>query len=189
MSPHHPASSPAYQRYSHLRSSNSPGPPPAKDMQHHAVMTRPSQSYFNNGYPPSECTDCSTECTDSVCSTANEITSQCTDQCVVIACSDPEHGSPNCTDGHSYCDFVCDSTADCADCNGLDALVSVILTPILCSPLISFFSCSVAKTIIPVTLTRPDPQMFRNRFHSKRWEDNTLGIPPSQPYFAIVQSW
>jgi len=141
MSPRLTVSSSTYQRYSHLRSSNSPGPPLSKDMQHHAVMTHPPH-HWNQGdtkygyphpFPVSECADCDTECTEPICSTVNEITSQCTDQCVVIACSDPEHGSLNCTDGHSYCDFVCDSATECTDCNDFDAFVSGIFPVNFCA--------------------------------------------------------
>lgn len=126
------ASPSTYLPYSHLRSGKSPGRPPVHDMQHHPIVTPvPPQwnpVYAKYGYPyaisPSECADCNTECREPTCSTSDELTSQCTDQCVVITCSDPEHDSLNCADSHSSCDFVCDSATDCTDCNGFDAFVS-----------------------------------------------------------------
>ncbi|KAF8075003.1 hypothetical protein FPV67DRAFT_1409330 [Lyophyllum atratum] len=54
---------------------------------------------------------------------STEITSQCTDQCVVIACSDPDHNEVNQCHGNGDlpCDLVCDDgTANCTDCDGFD---------------------------------------------------------------------
>ncbi len=132
MSPRLTASPPTYQRYSHLRSSHSPGPLFARGMQYHAVMTHPQQlrnqgntkNDYPHPFPTSECEDCNTQYTEPIYSTAGVLTSQCTEQCVVIACSDPEHVNLNCTDEHSYCDFACDSETDCPDCNNFDTLVS-----------------------------------------------------------------
>ncbi|KAF5362573.1 hypothetical protein D9756_002491 [Leucocoprinus leucothites] len=124
MSPQ-PAFSPSsYHPYSHLRSRTSTEFKP--DMQHRPTMSQPPPQWtptyakFGHPYPISVpgCADCSPECTESMCSTSGHLTSQCTDQCVVIACSDPEHSSLN-----SSCDFICDSEADCAGCNGLDAFI------------------------------------------------------------------
>ncbi|KAF9478249.1 hypothetical protein BDN70DRAFT_880209 [Pholiota conissans] len=55
----------------------------------------------------------------------DQLTAQCTDQCVVIACSNPNHPESICarTGPHTQCDFVCDEGVDCADCHGFDAFL------------------------------------------------------------------
>ncbi|KAJ6474610.1 hypothetical protein C8R47DRAFT_1143753 [Mycena vitilis] len=46
-------------------------------------------------------------------------TSQCTDQCVVVACSDDDPiCEMECPGGH--CDLVCEDASNCKDCNGFD---------------------------------------------------------------------
>lgn len=72
------------------------------------------------------CADCVTECNEPTCPPGAIITSQCTDQCVVIACNDPDHGDMNCHGGRgpSHCDLVCDGAANCTDCSGFDEFVS-----------------------------------------------------------------
>ncbi|KIK09005.1 hypothetical protein K443DRAFT_83877 [Laccaria amethystina LaAM-08-1] len=63
-------------------------------------------------------------CVEPLCSTTSEFTEQCTDQCVVVACTDPEHPEAICHPGeHVHCDLVCDSSANCTDCNGFDAFL------------------------------------------------------------------
>ncbi|OAX39818.1 hypothetical protein K503DRAFT_688831 [Rhizopogon vinicolor AM-OR11-026] len=54
-----------------------------------------------------------------------EITSQCTDQCVVVACDDPTHPEPSChvAGGDTVCDSACLVDEDCADCPGLEELL------------------------------------------------------------------
>ncbi|KAF8202468.1 hypothetical protein BJ912DRAFT_944900 [Pholiota molesta] len=56
---------------------------------------------------------------------ADQLTAQCTDQCVVIACSNPDHPESICprTGSHTQCDFVCDEAVDCVDCHGFDAFL------------------------------------------------------------------
>ena len=74
--------------------------------------------------PSSPCVSCNTlpGCASS------ELTAQCTDQCVVIVCNDPDHGEASCS-GAQYvqCDPTCDEIYGCSDCYGLDALVSLYL--------------------------------------------------------------
>lgn len=59
---------------------------------------------------------------------ASEITSQCTNKCVVVACNDPGHGEINChgAPGDGHCDLVCNGTTDCTDCTGFDEFVSTL---------------------------------------------------------------
>jgi len=70
------------------------------------------------------------ECLEPHCAPSKELTAQCTDQCVVIACSDPNHAESICGgDGtHTHCDLDCDETIDCTDCHGFDAFVSANLS-------------------------------------------------------------
>lgn len=59
----------------------------------------------------------------------DKLTDQCTDQCVVIACDDPEHASMCRGAGDlAHCDFDCDAAVECTDCNGFDAFVSFLLS-------------------------------------------------------------
>jgi hypothetical protein len=72
--------------------------------------------------PPSVgCTDCD----DDVCPVSDELTAQCTDQCVVIACDDPDH---NCGGQRNpaHCTLGCDRNTNCVDCNGFDAFVRLL---------------------------------------------------------------
>ncbi|KAF8892055.1 hypothetical protein BD779DRAFT_1610244 [Infundibulicybe gibba] len=68
-----------------------------------------------------QCTDCVTDCTEPICPPV-ELTAQCTDQCVVISCADPDHDSPEQHRGDQYhhCDLVCDGTTNCPNCTGFD---------------------------------------------------------------------
>src|SRR5437016_3897972 len=85
----------------------------------------PHKSYFPQNAP---CVDCTTgpelECAEPVCASSSELTAQCTDQCVVIACSDP-HAESICDGGnsHAHCDLGCDDAIDCGDCLGFDNFV------------------------------------------------------------------
>lgn len=87
-----------------------------------------------SGSPP--CSSCSSpgelvalQCSDPLgCAPTDQLTEQCTDQCVVIACSDPDHTEMICgqTGPHTQCDFVCDEAVDCVGCHGFDAFVSPV---------------------------------------------------------------
>ena len=70
----------------------------------------------------SPCADCSAVpgCASS------ELTAQCTDQCVVIVCNDPDHGEASCGGDAEYaqCDPAC---SEIYNCNGFDAFVSLSL--------------------------------------------------------------
>ncbi|KXN86605.1 Zinc-responsive transcriptional regulator ZAP1 [Leucoagaricus sp. SymC.cos] len=117
--------------YSHLRSSNPLESLSTRKMQYPSILTQQplhwNPYYTKRSYlytiPASECADCNTGCNESNCSNSNQLTSQCTDQCVVITCNDPEHNTLNCADGHSNCDLICDSVADCPDCPSLSTLL------------------------------------------------------------------
>lgn len=60
---------------------------------------------------------------------SSEITSQCTDKCVVIACDDPGHSDISChgARGDPHCDLICDGTMNCTNCTGFDEFVSTLL--------------------------------------------------------------
>ncbi|KAF8909373.1 hypothetical protein CPB84DRAFT_1673452 [Gymnopilus junonius] len=73
--------------------------------------------------PNSPCPDCPPD--PSLCSPSNELTAQCTDQCVVIACTDPNHAESVCNSGGSdtHCDAVCKEGEECEDCHGFDSIL------------------------------------------------------------------
>jgi len=77
------------------------------------------------------------QCAEAACPVL-DITSQCTDQCVVVACDDPTHPEPSChlASGDTVCDSACMLDKDCVDCPGLDELVCHHLTVCL-----FFFEC------------------------------------------------
>jgi hypothetical protein len=79
---------------------------------------------YPGGGPITEdtCVECTTECQDATC-TVPERTSQCTDQCVVVACDDPSHGEMSCHNAH-HCDAACENGAECLHCNGFEEFVS-----------------------------------------------------------------
>ncbi|KAJ7245145.1 hypothetical protein B0H12DRAFT_790290 [Mycena haematopus] len=53
------------------------------------------------------------------CHVVPSMTSQCTDQCVVVACSDEDPSCDlECPGNH--CDLVCEDASNCKDCNGFD---------------------------------------------------------------------
>ncbi|KAG2129088.1 uncharacterized protein EDB93DRAFT_1183374 [Suillus bovinus] len=64
------------------------------------------------------------ECKEPACPIL-EMTSQCTDKCVVVACNDPTHPEPSChiADGDMICDSACVPDEDCGDCSGLEELL------------------------------------------------------------------
>ena len=70
----------------------------------------------------SPCADCNTL---PGCATS-ELTAQCTDQCVVIVCNDPDHGEASCGGDTEYaqCDPTCN---EIYSCNGFDTFVSLSL--------------------------------------------------------------
>ena len=56
-----------------------------------------------------------------------EFTPECTDECLVLACDDPDHDAQSClvTDGSNACDGTCTTATACNDCTGLEEIVSV----------------------------------------------------------------
>jgi hypothetical protein len=157
--------SPPYHKLSDLRTRNT-----YLSMQLHDNSFRPydlpgfdagvdcGDSSMQQLYPP--CAHCPQgsmiQCKEAACPIL-EMTSQCTDQCVVVACNDPTHPEPSChvADG----DIICDSTAclpneDCGNCSGLEELV---VRFILCLRALSncfISSCNVAPTIILIYLSQ-----------------------------------
>ena len=115
----------AHRRLSDLRTSSTP----------ELAMTAMNQSateeslfldgntFIHAGTQDIQCAECATECQDAACP-AVAMTSQCTDQCVVVACNDPKHGQMNCH-GSRHCDATCGVETDCLDCNGFDEFVSL----------------------------------------------------------------
>src|ERR1700722_11155212 len=65
------------------------------------------------------CADCVNECTKPSCP-AVELTAQCTDKCVVIACTDISHGETTCPGDDKR---ICDTAANCLDCTGFEEFV------------------------------------------------------------------
>ena len=95
------------------------------------------------------CPDCVTDCQEPSC-TAAEMTSQCTDQCVVVACTDPTHGEMSCH-APMPCDATCDGMEVCSDSTGFDDVVSTSSTGSVCLIFsISTRSCNVALIIIHI---------------------------------------
>ncbi|KAH0582877.1 hypothetical protein H2248_010780 [Termitomyces sp. 'cryptogamus'] len=56
------------------------------------------------------------------CVPTTYVTSQCTDQCVVITCDDPHELNECPGTGDLHCDLVCDGSVNCIDCNGFDKI-------------------------------------------------------------------
>ncbi|KAF9266867.1 hypothetical protein L218DRAFT_978389 [Marasmius fiardii PR-910] len=84
-----------------------------------------SQSGASSQITAHECTDCVSEYSTS----SMDMTSQCTDQCVIITCSDPAHGDADtCTGavdtGLSCCDVWCQD-----ECKGCDELENFDFLP------------------------------------------------------------
>ncbi|KAF9245257.1 hypothetical protein BU15DRAFT_85600 [Melanogaster broomeanus] len=69
------------------------------------------------------CPPPTTPCAETSC-LIPEITSECTKECLVVACDDPNHGGFRCqvTDGSTVCDGSCISATDCNDCHGLEEI-------------------------------------------------------------------
>lgn len=58
------------------------------------------------------------------CSSGQDVTSQCTDKCVVIICDDPEHNGSECVHSDAHCNLDCQGGEECRDCDGFDDFVS-----------------------------------------------------------------
>ncbi|KAG1876509.1 hypothetical protein DFJ58DRAFT_754656, partial [Suillus subalutaceus] len=125
-----PTINPPYHKLSDLRTKNT-----YLFMQLHDCSFRPYDlPGFDIGmdrgdssmHPP--CSDCSQEsmnqCKEVACPIP-EMTSQCTDQCVVVACTDPTHPEPSChvADGDIICNSACLPDEDCGNCSGLEELL------------------------------------------------------------------
>ncbi|KIK91522.1 hypothetical protein PAXRUDRAFT_830771 [Paxillus rubicundulus Ve08.2h10] len=86
-----------------------------------------NESSFPSPYPQPECNQCPQEaapCGETAC-LIPEITSECTNECLVVACDDPSHVGSSChvTDGSAMCDDGCIPAMNCADCPGLEEIL------------------------------------------------------------------
>ena len=106
-----PTTSSPYEHFSALRSTHEPQP---RDM-FEPVCNGPDDCGFANS--EFECKECARVCEDASC--AVEFTSQCTDQCVVVACNDAHHGSStsSCDDlaAPPQCSKQCSGEFDCSE--------------------------------------------------------------------------
>lgn len=104
------------------------------------------------------CTECITDCLDASCPSV-AITSQCTDQCVVI-CDDPTHSGIACEDAE-HCDASCNVDADCHDCTGFEEFVSSSYYPFSMKTRLTLIdSYNVAPTTMH-TFQMPDSLQLR----------------------------
>jgi hypothetical protein len=132
------------------------------------------------------CAECVTDCIKPTCPAA-EITPQCTDQCVVIACSDPNHDQMNCNGAvdNTHCDIACDSAVDCAGCPGFEDFVRFFCRACGGGGILIFihreFSFIVAQIIIRIS---PSPKPILRTLSTGL----LLLISPSKPYSADVES-
>jgi hypothetical protein len=69
----------------------------------------------------SACPECVTHCYEPSC-TAAGMTSQCTDQCIVITCTDQTHAESS-YHASLPCDASCDSIDKCPDTTGYEDVV------------------------------------------------------------------
>ncbi|TFK71603.1 hypothetical protein BDN72DRAFT_425210 [Pluteus cervinus] len=117
--------------FSHLRSRE-----PTMNLTHQARCSSspslPSIPFPGLSNVDHTCLDCIAECND-LCPSADAIkTSMCTDQCVVVACDDPEHATKMCChqeSSHLQCEYACDTAEGCSDCTGWDKLCCADNTP------------------------------------------------------------
>lgn len=97
----------SYQHFSALRSTHEA---PPKDMLPPVCHGSDDCGFVASGY---DCEECQQGCEDGSCTV--EFTSQCTDQCVVVACNDPHHEAEECgqlPDGQE-CGKQCTAELDC----------------------------------------------------------------------------
>ncbi|KAG6334185.1 hypothetical protein ID866_4900 [Astraeus odoratus] len=116
-SPYPPRRSPS-QEYLHMMTGEFVGHSSADVLQGpHSTCAfddRPSSD------PLLQCDQCPPrpqECMQAACPIP-EMTAECTDQCLVVACDDPDHPSPECqvTTGDMACDGSCVTAANCLQC-------------------------------------------------------------------------
>lgn len=124
-----------------------------------------------DGQQCDRCSSPSTPCTQPSC-LIPELTAECTDECLVLACDDPDHGQQTClvTNGDTPCDGTCITAAACNDCTGIDEIVSISFsTPLTCTYTYTL-SFSVAPT---TTLTSPS----KSRMTLRRLSAGILPLP------------
>lgn len=96
---------------------------------------------------PSECQECAQSCEDRTCSV--ELTPQCTNQCVVVACNETHHDPTTCENcaRSPPCELMC---TDSDECPGLEEIVSDHKSCSVTWRLTNIFSSfSVAQTTRP----------------------------------------
>ncbi|KAI6044287.1 hypothetical protein EDC04DRAFT_423995 [Pisolithus marmoratus] len=71
-----------------------------------------------------QCTPRPQECDQAACLIPG-LTSECTDQCLVVACDDPDHPDAECQveTGTEPCDGSCVGGTDCVECPGLEEIL------------------------------------------------------------------
>lgn len=139
---------PLSRQFSYLRTSAPEAP--LEDPEFEPGMDLYDFSYPSNHFTADDCAECVTECQDVACPAAT-MTSQCTDQCVVVACSDPTHHDMSCH-GAQHCDATCDTTTDCQDCDGFEEFVSNNCLAIIALLLIgNVASFNVAQIIMHIS--------------------------------------
>jgi hypothetical protein len=131
----------SYCQFSDIRSKPAPDTPPSPSPKSPSPLTDSGTEMARefSSFPQHElyaqqtaepyCPGCIVNCEKSQCS-AVEMTSQCTDKCVVITCSDETHDGMACPGQDSHCNYACDSDAmDCSECQEMEEFVSRRMIP------------------------------------------------------------
>ena len=103
-----------YQPFSAIRSTHEA--PPERPVPMLPTVCTGDECAFDSESPYG-CQECAQECEDGSCAADLELTSQCTDQCVVVACNDAHHGQYPCehSSGDQPCRKDCPSDFDFVD--------------------------------------------------------------------------
>ncbi|KAH7890739.1 hypothetical protein F5I97DRAFT_1798726 [Phlebopus sp. FC_14] len=125
-----------------------------------------------------QCPPASRSCTEASC-IIPEITEECTEECLVVACDDPNHPDSNCqvTSGTTVCDGSCVTAIDCVECPGLNEFLQC------CTDYHSYFS-------EPKSYEAPDTVRWDASFadllcgcQDDAQAASIAGQPPSGPIF------
>ncbi|KAI5989282.1 hypothetical protein EDD15DRAFT_2284637 [Pisolithus albus] len=116
-----------------------------------------------------QCTPRPQECDQAACLIPG-MTEECTDQCLVVACDDPDHQDSDCQvkNGDEPCDGSCVRGADCVECPGLEEILRC------CTDYHSYFA--EPKSYDGSTMTRWDNALSDVICGC---EDNTRTLPPT----------
>lgn len=115
----------AFQRFSDLRYTNSPVETTFADRRMPHYIAQASVAKPDVQAPVvAGCTECVTDCREPSCPV--DMTPQCTDKCVVVACNDTSHSEMSCHGGGAdpHCNVVCNHDSGCTDCTGFEEFVS-----------------------------------------------------------------